>query len=123
MLAGYKKATNPKDNIYGLHGICKHLGSGLPQPNYQKSVHTIYTQATRCILKYDKSLEFLGWIDRTGLGKGLPSWVPNFTAYFTTEGPKTPPVVQGSFQATGSSEYCFSLLADEQKLKVPGRGP
>ncbi|KAH8716731.1 heterokaryon incompatibility protein-domain-containing protein [Phaeosphaeriaceae sp. PMI808] len=120
-LARPKSSTNPVDKVYGLYGIFDHLKiRGLPEVEYNRPVHTVYTEITTAAITMEKSLVILYQVCLPPLIPGLPSWVPDYsnTAFFR-------PIKLRESCASGSSSPCFhfnglqlsiqGLLVDEIK--------
>ncbi|KAJ4376470.1 hypothetical protein N0V83_001754 [Neocucurbitaria cava] len=78
----HQKATDPRDNIYGLLGLTHNLGI---VPDYEKSVSTVFYETTAFIIKQDKTLEFICFDQSEPQQQerlGLPSWVPDLSTYW-----------------------------------------
>jgi hypothetical protein len=73
------RATDPKDKIFGLLGICNYSIN----PDYSKSAREVYSEFGKEYIRRRKNLMLL---NHAGLGFGtesrldLPSWVPDFQA-------------------------------------------
>ena len=71
------QATDPKDKIFGLLGIC----NSSVNPDYFKSVREVYSEFAKEYIRHRQNLMLLNY---AGLGLGaenrfdLPSWVPDF---------------------------------------------
>jgi hypothetical protein len=83
------EATDPRDIIYGLGGILKHMASerGLPvasefEPNYAIQAKDLFRDVSRNIIETTDSLVFLTMLRDTTTRKtaGLPSWAMDYTA-------------------------------------------
>ncbi|KAF4331809.1 hypothetical protein FBEOM_14418 [Fusarium beomiforme] len=81
------KATDPRDSIYGLGGILKHMAAGegldLPsefEPNYDIDVKHLLRNVACNIIKTTDSLVYLSLVKDPSMREtpGLPSWVPDF---------------------------------------------
>jgi hypothetical protein len=77
---GSAKATDPRDQIYGILCLVTHFcQKQLPielQPNYRLPFEIIYWQYTAWLFENGGDLRLLS-SDRNGL-QGVPSWVPDF---------------------------------------------
>jgi hypothetical protein len=79
-------ATDPRDKVYSLLGLrsakINPSLSGEVQPDYQKSVADVYTEATRAVISMGSSLNVCGINDSLSSKKieGLPSWVPDYSS-------------------------------------------
>ena len=69
-------ATDPQDKIFSLYGITEALGLPWPEPDYAKPAEDVFTEAMRCIIENDGSIELLDVLTVTTRRKGLPSWFP-----------------------------------------------
>lgn len=112
-ITAQRKATDPKDKIFGLYGIAKYLGWPLWEPDYEKPLSQIYTEATRCAIEQDRSLILLNELAYTPRIQCMPSWVPNFA-----EMPITTFLRWSMFKAAGNSSLTFSFSADGSQLSL-----
>lgn len=76
------RASDPRDMIFGLHGI---LTQKTPQdwlPNYTKSTGQVFAEATKQIMREAGSLRMLSAVHDQSLRNvtDLPSWVPDYSA-------------------------------------------
>jgi hypothetical protein len=81
-----KEATDPKDIIFALYGLCTELGVQMPTPEYNKTLEQIYCEATKAIIRFDRNLEVLYYINTPRRRIELPSWVPDWNDSWNTEG-------------------------------------
>ncbi|KAI9697854.1 MAG: hypothetical protein M1820_007641 [Bogoriella megaspora] len=77
------KATNPRDNIYGLYALLERPGADLPKVDYGQSPIQVFEMFARNIIYRTDALNDL-WLPSfvTHMRKtisGLPSWVPDWT--------------------------------------------
>lgn len=72
------QATNPKDKIYGIYAVFSSLGIQLPVPDYDKSLATIYEEASVAMMLHSGSLQILSYASTNSRAEGLPSWVPDW---------------------------------------------
>jgi hypothetical protein len=83
-------ATDPRDKIYSLLGLrSANINPSLSkeiQPDCQKSVAEVYTEATRAVISMTSSLNICGINDSLSSKKmeGLPSWVPDYSSVLRT---------------------------------------
>jgi hypothetical protein len=78
------KATDPKDIIFGIQGLCKVESQQLLSQNYDKSEAKVYIDAAVYLLRQETPLRLLSY---AGLGKfpqpskikNLPSWCPDWS--------------------------------------------
>ncbi|KAH7405911.1 heterokaryon incompatibility protein-domain-containing protein [Phaeosphaeria sp. MPI-PUGE-AT-0046c] len=75
-----KSSSKPEDKVYGLYGVFNHLQiRQLPQVDYNRPVHTIFTQITIAAIEVENSLNVLYSTCLPQLVTGLPSWVPDWS--------------------------------------------
>jgi hypothetical protein len=89
--AGFLKATDPRDKIYGFLGIANDQAAKkiTESTDYKKSIEAVFTEAASYLLNpsedYCASPELAPLVlSHAGIGfggdrKGLPSWVPDWT--------------------------------------------
>ena len=58
-----RRATEPKDHIFGLYSILQRLDANLPPPDYERSIDQIFTEAARLAIEKDNSLWILDFVD------------------------------------------------------------
>jgi Heterokaryon incompatibility protein (HET) len=74
----YRKATDPRDKIYSLHGVMGDRMNDFLKPDYAKPVNEVYSNATLHFIAQAKKLNpICGW-QLAGRRGDLPSWVPDF---------------------------------------------
>ncbi|KAL9096769.1 MAG: hypothetical protein Q9165_001257 [Trypethelium subeluteriae] len=75
-----RNAKDPKDKLYGLHGLFKACGYDLPEPDYSKSPPEIYKDVTYLVVRQSKSWWILSHLfnKRETSTLDLSSWVPDF---------------------------------------------
>lgn len=115
IMATWKEATNAKDKVYGIYGVARYLGWELPEPDYEKSLQQIYTEAGRCAIQQDRSLELLSSLPGSLSHHGLPSWAPDLSDL-----PASAFLHYNSFSAGGTSALDCSFSADGRKLTLRG---
>lgn len=72
-----RKATNPKDQSYGMHAILQRLGLSLVAPDYSRDLGDIQKELFVQLLIWTKSINLL--ICANGpRADGQPSWVPDW---------------------------------------------
>ncbi|KAF4463847.1 hypothetical protein FALBO_9335 [Fusarium albosuccineum] len=117
-----KLATDPKDKVYALYGLMKHMKIELPDPDYNKSLCDIYTEITTTALKHDHNMLALFFAPSDLRRPGLPSWVPDWSdASIWDENDNRHPVLRSHFAATGSSEPKFRFTSNPRELVVHGK--
>jgi len=120
-LHGAKRATDPRDMIFGIYGLAQRLGYNISPPDYQRSVREVFIGAAMSIIEYDNDLRILMMAQHLRQDGDLPSWVPDWSVRTTPrqglylENAKIPP-----FRLLQSpSAYTFS--PDGARLTVKGR--
>jgi hypothetical protein len=73
-----RKATDPKDKIFGLYGIFQALKMESPKPDYSKPVNEIYREATQAAIVHDRSANVINFVILFGNAENTSSWVPNW---------------------------------------------
>lgn len=77
-LSRRSQATDPRDKIYGMLGLCDKEITASIEPDYSKSVEQVYEDFAVCILRSCYRLdELLSWCIFVE-GSALPSWVPDW---------------------------------------------
>ncbi|KAF2490849.1 HET-domain-containing protein, partial [Lophium mytilinum] len=74
-----QKATNAKDKIFSIHGVCEKLGISLPAPDYTKPECQVYAEATFSAIAHTKSLEIFKSVNSDLRPPELPSWAPDWS--------------------------------------------
>jgi hypothetical protein len=82
------RATDPKDQIYGLLGILEEGLEAKIIPDYKKTVGEVYCDTIGLWIQEKQNLQFLSLagIGRFHYDLELPSWVPNFPKVSETPG-------------------------------------
>jgi hypothetical protein len=73
------EATDPRDKIFALLGLCHDGATYVPVPNYKQPLEEIIADMSRAMMSYDRSLDLM-CLKGTSLdeeGK-FPSWTPNW---------------------------------------------
>jgi hypothetical protein len=117
-------ATDPRDKIFGLLGLCHDSDTFVPVPNYKQPLEDIITDMSKRMMSLSRSLDlacFKGTSLSEVISNNLPSWTPNWINLWS-----------GSFQSMTMHETRFSdwhrtysfnpVLNDSTKniLKVKG---
>lgn len=108
-------ATNPRDKVYALRGICKDADNAALIPDYSKTVQQVYNETARYLLSESDPLRILG---AAGIGsarsvEGLPSWVPDWS-------PRVHAPLSAGYNAADKSEQSISISAVQNILTVAG---
>ena len=73
-----RKATDPRDKVYGLLGIAFGQSESKVRPDYTKEWPTVYTDMTNWLLAHDRKLSILKLVEvKARMEIQLPSWVPD----------------------------------------------
>jgi hypothetical protein len=82
------KATNPRDHVYALFGICSDSSTLIPVPNYKLSVEQVFIDLATAMIRANGNLDIICLQSQTGAKKyGTPSWVPDWSALAEVERP------------------------------------
>lgn len=118
------QATDPRDKVYALlaHGTAQ-TGRGKPfiEPDYSKSLITVYRDLALRMIDSDKSLEVLSAVQhdpsKEVIEDTFPSWVPRWDQYYSCRmlGRYTDKHLAG-----GNSEAVVTIKDDPDVLKVQG---
>ena len=112
----WREATDPKDKIFGFYGIAQYLGWPLPEPDYEKPIYQIYTEAARCAIQHDNTLELLESVPGSTHIENLPSWVPDFSQL-----PSSIFKRSATFAAAGATNLQFYFTESGRRLSLLGR--
>ncbi|KAH8784347.1 heterokaryon incompatibility protein-domain-containing protein [Hyaloscypha finlandica] len=125
-LSAGRKSENPRDRIYGLHGLMKDEQNPLLKPDYMKPVAEVYANVARHIISTGESLDVICGHQLRGRLPELPSWVPDFRHF----GLEATSLVHANgeniiYHASGSEkhalpEHPFQVTREWQTLIVTG---
>jgi hypothetical protein len=73
------ECCDPKDRFFALYGLLKSMVSWSEQPNYSLTVHEVYRDMTRLLIKIDGSLRVLSGNLFRHNSPDWPSWVPDWS--------------------------------------------
>ena len=105
----YFKATNPKDHVYAVLGMCAPSEAHVPatelvQPEYgnEVSLEEVFTEASWICLSETTDLKILSLVEDQSVRKrpGLPSWVPDWSRM-----PQAYPLVDNVRPAPGQERW------------------
>jgi hypothetical protein len=116
-------ATDPRDKIFALLGLCHDSHHIMPLPNYRQPLETIIADMIKVVMVMNRSLDLM-CLKGTGHPHkykvpGLPSWAPNFVNFWS--GSKT---IQEENFADWNRTYDFNPVlagSNNQLLKARGR--
>jgi hypothetical protein len=84
-------ASDPRDKVYALLGVCPELANVMGEPNYKLSAAVIWTLAQRACFSGRLSINALSLVSvGERREKDIPSWVPDLTTGLKTW-PRRPP--------------------------------
>jgi hypothetical protein len=106
------RATDPRDKIFALRGLCNTAEADLVMPDYETSVDTVFTSFAKECINQANSLDLLTAVcDPFWRGtRHLPSWVPDWiTLPRTTELLRHSEPIQIRSSATENSRDSVSI--------------
>lgn len=111
-------ASDPRDKLFGIHGLSEYFRSLLPIPDYCKSITQVFIDVVKRHLNLTKSLRILEHTAGTTHSFDRPSWVPDWSS-----GPLLTIAIHKShsMKASRNSKAIFSISADDQGLRVKGQ--
>jgi hypothetical protein len=71
-------ATDPRDKIFGLLGLCHDGDTLVPIPNYKQPLEEIITDMSKRMMTFNSSLDLICFRGTSLSTNTLPSWTPNF---------------------------------------------
>jgi hypothetical protein len=73
------EATDPRDKIFALLGLCHDGATYVPVPNYKQPLEEIIADMSKAMMSFDRSLDLM-CLKGTALEEQskLPSWTPNW---------------------------------------------
>ncbi|PMD52210.1 HET-domain-containing protein [Hyaloscypha bicolor E] len=73
------EATDPRDKIFALLGLCHDGATYVPVPNYKQPLEEIIADMSKSMMSFDRSLDLM-CLKGTALEEqsNLPSWTPNW---------------------------------------------
>ena len=113
-----RRATEPKDYIFGLYSILHRLGANLLPPDYERNIDQIFTEAARLAIEKDNSLWILDFVDGIEEKQHWPSWVPTLINMMVPG-----PVEVNAFKpgAAGNSRPRYKFSEDSRRLTLRGK--
>jgi hypothetical protein len=117
------EATDPRDKIFALLGICHDGATYVPVPNYKQPLEEIIADMSRTMMSYDRSLDLM-CLKGTSLdeeGK-FPSWTPNWANLWS--GSLHYMTVHEADYENWHANFSFDPILEgstDQFLKVKGR--
>ena len=129
----YFDASDPRDKIYALTGICECDGHFI-RPDYSKDVLNVYRKTALAFLfpqdsklSAESSLRFhehpvmecLAAAERTENTFALPSWVPDWRS--RTYGSLWDSISENGYNAAGTSKTRITLTDDQNKISLAAK--
>lgn len=71
-------ATDPRDKIFGLLGLCHDGDTLVPLPNYKQPLEEIITDMSKRMMSLNRSLDLMCFKGTSLSNTKLPSWTPNW---------------------------------------------
>jgi hypothetical protein len=112
-------ATDPRDKIFGLLGLCHDGNTLVPIPNYKQPLEKIITDMSKRMMTVNRSLDFMCFRGTSLSSNKLPSWTPNFWS-----GPLHSMTIHEMKFLDGHSIFSFNPVLEgstNQILKVTGK--
>lgn len=105
------EASKHQDLIYAFLAFRQNI---VIEPNYDKPVSSIWTDAARSIIQATGSLDIFAAVrgDETSSEPLLPSWVPDWSRCYPYARPMCAPDFKSTFKA------CNALLGEEERQKL-----
>jgi hypothetical protein len=113
------KASDPRDKIFGILGLCSAFGSLLPKPDYSMTESDVFCEVARALILHSQSLQILAEANEETSLVGHPSWVPHWSI----------PAIVGlptesarCYNASRNSNAEFEISSNNKELWVAGKG-
>ncbi|KAI1861110.1 hypothetical protein JX265_009729 [Neoarthrinium moseri] len=111
------KATDPRDKLYALLGVCKLPRDFNFAADYSQPLVQVYTNFAESLIRMDHDLSILLtagiWDPRNGPEVGLPSWVPDFRGIQGVDIRYLAASYRSHFNATKGKSPYYSFKVDE----------
>jgi len=81
ILTKYALASDPRDKIFALLGLCHDGPMFIPVPNYKQSLNVVFSDMTKTMMSLDRSLDLMcmkGTETPSYNESGIPTWTPNW---------------------------------------------
>jgi hypothetical protein len=78
-------ATDPRDKIFALLGICHDWATFVPVPNYKQSLGSIIAEMSKAMMVWNNSLDLICLKGHQSVEKqieGLPTWAPHLPNFW-----------------------------------------
>lgn len=116
-----KKASDPRDKIYGLYGLFSELNMGFPRPDYSLDVETVYREAVVATINYDEHIRVLYYCPSDRRRETLASWVPDWAEDGWEETDSRYPVLRDRFAASAGADPIWRFSEDKRTLTLRGK--
>jgi hypothetical protein len=110
-------ATDPRDRIWGLLGVCQRIGLQIPPPSREKSKVQVFVEYTIAVLEFFQSLAIIYYAHPFEADPGLTSWTPDFCQVWD---PAIVPSYITSVDASKSSKFEFRIEDANRCLVLKG---
>lgn len=117
--------ADKRDKVYSILGLSDHINISQPgiSVDYSKSISEVYIETVQSIIQSTSSLEILcsANLAETTVIPGLPSWVPNW-GYYKSSDTCERPVSYKNQKATGTMPANFRFWMDETTCVLSATG-
>lgn len=119
-----RKATDPRDKVYGLLGIVVGQSESKLRPDYTKDWPIVYADMTNSLLAYDKKLSILKLVEvKARMETQFPSWVPDLRFYDHLNFLYQPQVIirpEDIYRSAGNTFVVSQSVGDPKLLALRG---
>ena len=112
------EAGDPRDRIVGILGLSEDFKSILPKADYNQNLVSLFTDVTKGMLSYSKSLHAISVVTPGESTEGFPSWVTVWSNPMTHNFEDWN---DNSCHAARDSQATYALSDDDTELKVVGK--
>jgi len=116
-----RRATDPRDMVFGIYGLAQELNRSLPPPDYQKDICQVYREAARFIIEDDKDLGILKMAQCLPRKIPLPSWTPDWSAQLPIDQSPSPEHLEIPGFRPFQTPFSCAFSPDGTKLTVRGK--
>jgi len=114
----FRKASNPRDKVYGLYGLMNDQVNLFLKPDYKKTVEEVFSHTTLHFIHQSKSLDPICRQQKLHRRVTLPTWVPDFELDFCDTADSLLPLnlTERLFHAAGHdmrAQYKLSMTETE----------
>jgi Heterokaryon incompatibility protein (HET) len=112
------EAADPRDHIFGLLGLSEDFKSILPKADYNRNLVNVFTDVTKGMLNYSKSLHAISVVTPGESTEGFPSWVTVWSNPMTHNFQDWN---DNSYHAARDSQAIYAFSDNDTELKVVGK--